>query len=128
MKPIANKLIEWLHDEAQSTTERILYINQSGDIATIDVKSKTAIPLWRTYDEITVALDTGNAILAEKDDFAPPPLSESELNTPEYQKIKEGRDRAYERIAPLVNDENEVLILFPHERARIIAQRGGATG
>jgi hypothetical protein len=128
MSLVVNKLIQWLHDEAKPTTERVLYIDQSGDVATINVECKTAVPCWHKYDDISFALETRNAVLLEMDDFAPPALSETEFNTEKYQHVKEHRDKAYERIAPLINGENEVLILFPHERARLIAQQVAATG
>jgi len=128
MNLVVNSLIQWLPDGAAPITERVVYIARSGHIATINVESKTAVPLWHRLEEITKGIDIGNVILLEKDDFSPPALSESELNTPKYRKIKERRDKAYERIAPLVIDENEVHILSPNERARLVAERAKATG
>lgn len=85
MNLVVNKLIQWLHDEAKPTTERVLYIDPSGDVATINVECKTAVPCWHRFDDISFALETRNAVLLEMDDFSPPVLSETEFNTEKYQ-------------------------------------------
>lgn len=130
MTLVRNKLISWLHEGRQPTVERILYIDPTGDdISTIVVDSeheaevRTALPVWRKREEIVTALEAHKAILLDIDHCAPPLFSEGELNSKKYQSLREQRDIAMGRIAPLVEGKNAVDILSTHERARLVAAR-----
>lgn len=104
------------------TVERILHIDESGtDVATIDVDDPWAEPVWCRREEIEAALEAKEVILLQADHRAPPPFSESDLKSPKYAKTKEKRDKAMAVISFLFEGENSLRMLFPHERASLVA-------
>ena len=106
--------------------ERILYIDASGtDVATIDVDDRKAEPVWRKRDEIEADLEAKEAVLLQVDHCAPPPFSESDLNSKKYAKPKQKREKAMAVISFLFEGENAVRMLFPRERATLIAEASG---
>ena len=59
MKLAVNVVIQWLGDGSPVHIERVLFIDPSGtDMVTIDIdpENKKALPVWRTCEEISVAL------------------------------------------------------------------------
>ena len=59
-----NTLLEYCLDAGKTRTERILWIDPSGDLfVTIDIdrRNKHALPIWKTREEIKSALATGRA-------------------------------------------------------------------
>jgi Mu transposase-like protein len=126
---VVNKLIQWLADSERPVVERVLHIAQSGaDVATIDVESRTAAPVWRKHSDLISAIEANEAIVLEVDHCAPPPLNESDLSNQQYDKRKAGRDKAWEIIAPLFSGENATRMLSPQTRATLIAKRALVTG
>jgi|SRR5262245_6025894 len=126
---VVNKLIQWLADSERPVVERVLYIAQSGaDIATIDVESRTATPVWRKCSDLISAIEANEAVVLEVDHCAPPPINESDLGNQRYEKQKARRDKAWEIIAPLFSSENAMRMLYPQTRAALIAERAQITG
>jgi putative transposase len=126
---VVNKLIQWLADSERPLIERVLYIDPSGaDIATIDVESHTAVPVWRKHADLISAIEANEAIVLEIDHCAPPAFNESDLSNPGYEKQEARRTKAWQIIAPLFTGENAVQMLFPQTRAALIAERMQVTG
>lgn len=122
-----NSLLQWVREDEDGAevfvVERILHIDESAtDIATIDVDDRRAEPVWRKRDEIEAAIETKEVVLLQVDHRSPPPFSESDLNSPKYAKIKEKREEAMAVISFLFGAENAVRMLFPRERAALVAE------
>jgi hypothetical protein len=133
MELIANKLIQLTREDEDGSdvfiVERILFVDESGtDVATIDVDDRKAAPVWRKREELEEALEAKEVIFLEVDHCAPPPFTEAELRSRKYGKIKRQRDKILAVIASLIEGENAVRMLFPHERARLIAEVAEQTG
>lgn len=135
MNFIRNQLIRWLHENRQPTVERILFIDATRTkVSTIVVESeyeaevRTALPVWREYKDIVIALETLKAVLLETDHCAPPLFSEGELNSKKHENSRKHRDAALDRIGPLVEGQNAIDMLSTHERTRLIASRVKETG
>jgi putative transposase len=100
-----NTLLEYRDEDGATRTERILWINPSGDyIVTIDInrENKRALPLWRTREEIESALEASSVRVVETDPYAvllirPEPIPKTYL---------EHRDRAWNVIETLVEDKS----------------------
>jgi putative transposase len=122
-----SQLIRWNgdpDDPETARTERIIFIDESGiDLATIDVDNKNSKPKWYKYKDTIVALHNGEATLQYEDHRAPLTLTAEDLKKARYRKIKRVRDNRWEVIEPLVTGENEFKMLFPKERAALIAER-----
>src|SRR5229473_30335 len=77
-----NMLLEYRLDKGKTRTERILWIDPSGDLfVTIDIdrRNKHALPIWKTREEIKSALATGSANIAASDPWAVLLLHEDKL-------------------------------------------------
>jgi Mu transposase-like protein len=126
---VVNSLIQWLAESERPVIERVLYIDPSStDIATIDIESHTATPLWRKHSDIISAIEANEAIVLEIDHCAPPPLNERDLSTQRYENQKARRIKAWQVIAPLFSGENAVRMLFSQARAALIAERAQTAG
>src|SRR6266511_312880 len=124
-----NKLIQWLADSERPVIERVLYIAPYGaDIATIDIESRTALPVWRKHSDLISAIEANETVVLEVDHCVPPPLNESDLSDQRYEKQKARRDKAWQIIAPLFTGESAARMLFPQTRATLVAERALATG
>ncbi|MDT7540968.1 MAG: hypothetical protein QOE33_872 [Acidobacteriota bacterium] len=66
---------------------------------------------------------TAEASILQIDHCAPRLLTTSDLEQHNNQKIKRARDKRWEVIEPLVTGKNAVKMLFPHERAALVAER-----
>lgn len=133
MELTVNRLIQWTKEgddgSDEFTVERILYVDESGtDVATIDVDDQKAVPVWRKHDELEEALGAKEAIFLEVDHRAPPAFTEAELRSKKYRKIKRQRDKILAAISTLIEGENAVHMLFPRERARLIAEIARQSG
>jgi hypothetical protein len=122
-----SQLIRWsgVPDDPESArTERVIFIDESNiDLALIDVDDKKSKPVWYKYHDIIVALHNGEAMLQYEDHRAPLTLTAEDLQKARYRKIKRVRDNRWEVLEPLVTGENEFKMLFPKERAALIAER-----
>lgn len=130
MELTVNKLIQRTEEGEDGSdvfvVERVVYIDESGtDVATIDVDDPWAEPVWRKREEIEAALEAKEAVLLQADHCAPPPFSESDLNSEKYAKTKQKREEAMAVISFLFEGENAVRMLFPHERASLVAEASG---
>jgi putative transposase len=123
-----NTLLEYCLDEGKTRTERILWIDPSGDLfVTIDIdrRNKRALPLWKTREEIKSALATGSANIVAFDPWTvlllheDKPLEEKRLEKRRIMRQKH-RDRAWAAIEPLVKDKSGRLF-DPHQRGALIA-------
>jgi putative transposase len=125
MQLTVNKLILWQEDSTEEKwIERVLFIDSSTrEVAVINAETVDAIPYFRSFCEIEVAIEAKTAIPLESDFFAPPRLTESELASPKFIKLKKRRDKALKIIAPLFTGENAVRMLFVKDRARLINSR-----
>jgi putative transposase len=109
---VVNKLIQWLANSERPVVERVLHIAQSGaDIATIDVESPTAVPVWRKHSDLISAIEANEAVVLEVDHCAPPPFNESDLSNRRYEKQKARRDKAWQITAPLFSGKNATRML-----------------
>jgi hypothetical protein len=121
------QLIRWNgdpDDPETARTERIIFIDESGvDLAAIDVDDKNSKPIWHKYKDIVVALHNGEACLQYEDHRAPLTLTAEDLQKARHRKNKRIRDNRWEVLEPLVTGENEFKMLFPRERAALIAER-----
>lgn len=128
-----NMLIEYRFDFGKTCTERILWIDSSGDFfVTIDIdrKNKHALPIWKTREEIESALESGNASIVASDPWAvllypkviPPKESQKKrVKREESQKKREERkDRAWLAIKSLVQ-KNGVQLFDPLQRGPLIS-------
>lgn len=127
MKFSDGQLIRWNGDPNDTETakiERVIFIDESGkDIASIDVDDKNSKPVWYKYEDIIVALHNGEAGLLSEDHRAPLTLTSDDLQKARYRNIKRIRDNRGEVLEPLISGENEFKMLFPKERAALIAER-----
>ncbi len=123
-----NTLLEYRLNEGKTRTERILWIDPSGDLfVTIDIdrRNKHALPIWKTREEIKSALATGSANIAASDPWAvlllheDKPLEDKRLEKRRIMRQKH-RDRAWAAIEPLIKDKSGRLF-DPHQRGELIA-------
>lgn len=100
MKISDSQLIRWsgVPDDPESArTERIIFVDESNiDLALIDVDDKNSKPVWYKYQDIIVALHSGEAILQHEDHRAPLMLTAEDLRKARYRKIKSVRDNRWE--------------------------------
>jgi putative transposase len=118
-----NMLLEFRLEDGKTRTERILWIEPSGDLfVTIDIdrKNKRALPIWKTREEIESALETGNAGTVTTDPWAVLPCLHDALPE-ESKKIRQAyRERAWEAIKSLVQVKSSRLF-DPRQRGQLIA-------
>src|SRR5258708_38130394 len=123
-----NTLLEYRLDAGKTRTERVLWIDPSGDLfVTIDIdsKNKHALPVWKTREEIKSALAAGSASIAASDPWAvlqlhdDKPLENKRLEERRIMRQKH-RDRAWAAIEPLVKDKSGGLCGL-HQRGTLIA-------
>jgi hypothetical protein len=125
MQLAVNKLIQW-HNETNETQwiERVLFLDLStSKVAVINAETEDALPYFRSLSEIETAIETESAILLQSDLFAPPRLTEDDLDSPKFKKFKEHRDKAFQIIAPLFTGEAAERMLFVKDRALLIETR-----
>src|SRR5947209_2274844 len=125
-----NTLLEYRLDAGKTRTERILWIDPSGDLfVTIDInrKNKHALPVWKTREEIKSALEAGSASIAASDPWAvlqfhdDKPLENKRLEKSRIKRQKR-RDRAWAAIEPMVKDKSGSLF-DPQQRGALIADQ-----
>ncbi|MEP0915802.1 transposase family protein [Leptolyngbya sp. DQ-M1] len=117
MKLFINMLIEW-QGSTELQIERILWIDSSGtDVATIDIISPKALPVFRKYKEIEAAIVAGELQVLEVDPYAA--LLRAEDDIPE--KHRQRRDAAWEVIASLVEDSTGQIFYSRGRGALLIA-------
>src|SRR5260370_35041119 len=118
-----NTLLEYRLDAGKTRTERILWIDPSGELfVTIDIdrRNKHALPVWKTREEIESALETGNASIGASDIWAVLLRHDdkpSENKRLEKRRIirQNHRDRPWVAIEPLVQDKSGRLF-YPNQR------------
>ncbi|MET0462270.1 MAG: transposase family protein [Chitinophagaceae bacterium] len=125
MQLTVNKLIQWHNDNSEEKwIERVLFIDSgTHEVAVINASAQDALPYFRSFSEIEIAVEAKTAIPLESDIFAPPRLTESELESPKFIKLKNRRDKALKIIAPLFTGDNAVRMLFTKDRALLINSR-----
>src|SRR6266568_3607338 len=127
-----NMLLEYRLEDGKTLTERILWIDPSGDnIVTIDInrKNKHALPIWKTRDEIESTLETGHASIVNADPWAvllypkniPSKESQKKRHKREesQKKREKRRDRAWVAIEKLVQEKGPRLF-DPRQRGSLI--------
>ena len=121
------QLIRWngdTGDPESARVERVILIDESNiDLAAVNVDDKNSKPVWYKYKDVIAALHNGAAILQYEDHRAPLNLTAEDLQRTRYRKIKTVRNNRWEVLEPLVTGENEFKMLFPIERAALIAER-----
>jgi hypothetical protein len=118
-----NMLIEW-RDATEAHIERVLWIDSSGtDVATIDIISPQALPIFRKYAEIEAAIALGEIQVLEVDPYAG--LLRSEDDIPDNHRQR--RDAAWEVIAPLIEDTTG-QIFYSHGRGALLNAHEKKTG
>lgn len=120
MNLLKNMLIRWTPDDdgEEPITERILYIADIKDgIITIDIFSKKALPIFRKYEEVNSAIESGFAVIIKNDPYTAKIINESEIS----EKHKTKRDTAYELILEIIQLEGTDQYV-PWKRGKIIAQ------
>jgi hypothetical protein len=109
--------------EQDQLIERILWLDPERiHVVMIEIAGKNALPILRNHDEITRALTSGEAYVLKEDPYA-------SLRRPENKiKKKHGkiRDRAWDRIAPLIENAQFELLLDPKKRGSRISERSEA--
>lgn len=116
-------LIEW-QGRAGPHIERALWIDSSGtDVATIDIISPNALPVFRKSVEIEAALTSGDAQVLEVDPYAVLLRPENDI----ADKHRQRRDAAWEVIAPLVEDTTG-QIFYSHGRGALLNTHEEKTG
>jgi putative transposase len=108
-------------EQSEPRVERILWIEPSElHVVTIEIHGELSLPILRTYESIVSALDTGAAHILFEDPYASLCRQEQDIK----ENHRERRDRAWERIAPLVAGDNIVeVLLYPQKRAALVAER-----
>jgi transposase InsO family protein len=125
MSFVVNKLFQW-HDDSDELdwTERIIYVDSNArELATIDIRDPSALPLFRSFEEMSAAIEERTALPLETDGFSPLRLSEHDLESPRYRTFKKRRDKAFKIIAPLFEGNNTIKMLFERDRATLIETR-----
>jgi putative transposase len=119
MNLYVNSLIEWIsfdENEKSPTIERVLY-NDSKFIVTINIFTKTGLPIIRRFDEIDGVLRNGGIRILEVEPFANLLIPEDSIP----EKHKKYRNDAWEIIQEIV--ELRGLKAFnPSIRGRLIAK------
>lgn len=125
MQLTVNKLLQWNNDNSEEKwIERVLFIDSSTrEVVVINAATPDAIPYLRSSSEIESATEAKIAIPLESDIFAPPRLTESELESPKFIKLKNRRDKALKIVTPLFTGENAALMLCVKDRALLINSR-----
>ncbi len=119
-----NTLIHYRTGATDGKVKRLLYIDPSGEYSfTFDVENPAANPIWCKYKDLRIALETGEADVPESDTYLPPAISESTLNSKEFEIFQNYAKRDWYIIEPLVTGDNAVKVLFPRERATLIKER-----
>src|SRR5260370_5213962 len=107
-----NTLLEYRLDAGKTRTERILWIDPSGDLfVTIDIdrKNKHSLPIWKTREEVESALKMESASIVDADPWAvlqlhdDKPLDDKRLQKRRIMRQKH-RYRAWAAIEPLLKD------------------------
>lgn len=123
MKLFVNMLIESQIGTEQQI-ERLLWIDPSEtDVATIEILQPESLPIFQKYQDIETAIISGEARILEVDPYAG--LLRSEESIPE--KHRQRRDRAWEAIQPLVEDQTG-QIFHSHGRGKLLNEREQQTG
>ena len=119
-------LIEYVGDDsAVPVVVRVIHVDIYGtNAAVIDVDNRTAVPVWHKVTDMEQSLATKTARVLQVDHARPRAVLEEELT----EADKQFRDRAWASIAPLFTGENQVLMLYPRDRARLIRNRAKEIG
>lgn len=107
-----NMLISWKFDEGE-VIERILWLGKNEDKAFVINVNLNNCPYIRRISEIIEALNNGRAIELAFDKYIRI-VNEDELT----KKEKEGREKAWELVEPLVYKEPDIFI--PNKRSKLI--------
>lgn len=124
MRLCINMVLEWQLVEENPCLERILWIDTSyTDVVTIELLSSQALPVWKKCQELEEAIVTNHACVSDIDPYAY--LLRPEDSIPAHHR--ERRDRAWEIIAPLIQD-NTGAIFTSDSRGILISKRIEQTG
>lgn len=121
-----NQLIEWLGENGDPLTERLLWMDLSyTDVYLFNVRDPKALPVWRRLKDLESAVSQGIARVLAEDPFLKG-MRPDDLVT-ESQRVQ--RDQAWQIIQPLVEMADEA-IYRPETRGPLIADisvRAGVT-
>ncbi|MBX7223322.1 MAG: DDE-type integrase/transposase/recombinase [Blastocatellia bacterium] len=119
-----NLLLEWKTDLGGQWIERLLWINPEGtEVALIRVDDPQALPVFRSRQELEMALAGVEAVVLERD----PDLVQAPPEETLSARHRHLRDRAWAVIGPLVEDP-ERRILHPSGRGPVLNQLATTTG
>ncbi len=127
MKLTINLLVEWhaVGSDDTAHVERVLWaIPSAREIVVIDIFNRTALPQFRSEDDVEHALLAGTASILGTDPFAALLRPEDDIDA----KHRIYRDSAWDLIAPLVTDDDTALQLFSSQRGPLISRRCDETG
>ncbi|RNB82117.1 hypothetical protein EDM59_21145 [Brevibacillus nitrificans] len=119
---VVNSVIEWIVKDCEKTLlERVLWIDNCRENAvTISLTDRSALPVWRTIDELENSLRQGEAIKRTIDPF---------LNSIREEDIKsrdrEKRDKAWKVIEQLVKAEPDIYIKEKRGLVTLVATEFG---
>ncbi len=121
-----NQLVEWLGENGDPLTERLLWMDLSyTDVYLFDVRDPKALPVWRRLKDLESAVSQGIARVLAEDPLLKG-MRPDDLVT-ESQRVQ--RDQAWQIIQPLVEMADEA-IYRPETRGPLIADisvRAGVT-
>jgi len=121
MKFQVNMLIEQEQENSKRRVERVLYIDSAGEnLVLIDIFAPKALPMWKSMDEMYLALTSKIIRVLKGEPVARLHVAENTLA--DLYRIH--RDKAWETIQDLVLDEvgnPRVAIFFRKSRGEMVA-------
>lgn len=113
---VTNMIIEWLDIEDTPVLERVLWVYPKNDyVFVIDINDPVSLPVLRSCTEILLALQQETALRHMVD-----PYSRLTSHTSISAKHLERRDRTWEKISGLINQEPDIYL--QDRRKRLIMQ------
>ena len=115
---VLNSTIEWLGiDENTFVLERVLWLDATGkQVVVMPLFNPKALPLWKDARDIERVMADGEAVKRTVDPYSGLITAEAEI----LQKHRERRDRAWEMIKDLVEDEPDIY--RDERRGRLVAE------
>lgn len=121
---MVNSIIEWFGtDEDVSMFERVLWLDSTGNqVVVMPLFDPKALPIWRNAQDIEKAIIAGEALKRTMDPYSGLYIADAEI----LQKHRERRDRAWEIIKELVEDEPDIF--REKGRGRLVAETAKSFG
>lgn len=117
MNWVVNQLIEWLDENGDPLTERLLWIDPTyTDAYLCDVRDPKAMPVWRRVQDLESAVSQGVACVLSVDPYLIGMRPDNTLS--EMQRRQ--RDQAWDVIQPLVQGDDEEAIFRAKTRGLLV--------